>query len=154
MTSSRRQKYINNQFDVVSILKGPGGKRFDSSSANQAYTHLFQSLGLMAPISATDVPSLAKMYPFFQDSPIWRWAPAPDTYNSVPWTWGAIGINYLTDNVEQARQLERADRSQEQRAASAPTTTPTTTSRSPRSRSASTSPRSPTQTSTVRSRTG
>src|SRR5690348_8321978 len=23
------QKYINNQFDVVSILKGPGGKDFD-----------------------------------------------------------------------------------------------------------------------------
>jgi spermidine/putrescine-binding protein len=54
----------------------------------------------MAPISVADVPSLAKMYPFFQDSPIWRTAPGADTYNSVPWTWGAIGINYLTDKVE------------------------------------------------------
>lgn len=93
------QKYINNQFDVVSILKGPGGKEFDSSSSNQAYTHLFQQLGLTAPISVADVPSLAKMYPFFQTSPIWRTAPGADTYNSVPWTWGAVGINYLTDKA-------------------------------------------------------
>ena len=49
------QKYINNQFDVVSILKGPGGKEFDSSSGNQAYIQLFQKLGLTAPISAKDV---------------------------------------------------------------------------------------------------
>ncbi len=94
------QKYINNQFDAVSILKGPGGNEFDSSSSNQAYTQLFQRLGLMSPISAAEVPSLAKMYPFFQDSPIWRTAPGADTYNSVPWTWGAIGINYLTDKVD------------------------------------------------------
>lgn len=93
------QKYINNQFDVVSILKGPGGKEFDSSSGNQAYIQLFQRLGLTAPISAKDVPSLAKMYPFFQESPIWKTAPGADTYNSVPWTWGAVGINYLNDKV-------------------------------------------------------
>jgi spermidine/putrescine-binding protein len=93
------QKYINNQFDVVSILKGPGGKEFDSSSGNQAYIQLFQKLGLTAPISAKDVPSLAKMYPFFQESPIWKTAPGADTYNSVPWTWGAVGINYLSDKV-------------------------------------------------------
>src|SRR5262245_52483488 len=77
------QKYINNQFDVVSILKGPGGKEFDSSSANQAYTHLFQQLGLTSPITAAEVPSLAKMYPFFQDSPIWK--STDGSYNSVPW---------------------------------------------------------------------
>ena len=40
-------KYINNQFDVAAILRGPGGKQYDSSSANQAYTHLFQSLGVI-----------------------------------------------------------------------------------------------------------
>ncbi len=93
-------KYINNQFDVVSILKGPGGDQFDVSSANQAYTHLFQRLGIMAPISVEDVPTLAKMYPFFRNSPIWRWADNDPRYNSVPWTWGAIGINYLSDKVE------------------------------------------------------
>lgn len=94
------QKYINNQFDVASILKGPGGKAFDSSSANQAYTHLFQRLGLTSPISESEVPSLAKMYPFFKESPIWKTGPGEDTYNSVPWTWGSIGINYLTDKVD------------------------------------------------------
>jgi spermidine/putrescine transport system substrate-binding protein len=92
-------KYINNQFDVAAILRGPGGKQFDSSSANQAYTHLFQSLGIMAPLTAKDVPSLAKMYPYFRDSPIWRWGGHAQKWNSVPWTWGAIGINYLTDKV-------------------------------------------------------
>jgi spermidine/putrescine transport system substrate-binding protein len=92
-------KYINNQFDAVSILKGPGGKAFDSSSANQAYTHVFQKLGLMTPLTSADVPSLANMYPFFQKSPIWRTSLDADTYNSVPWTWGAIGINYLSNKV-------------------------------------------------------
>ena len=92
-------KYINNQFDVAAILRGPGGKQYDSSSANQAYTKLFQSLGIMAPLTAKDVPSLAKMYPYFRDSPIWRWGSAPGKWNSVPWTWGAIGINYLSDKV-------------------------------------------------------
>jgi spermidine/putrescine-binding protein len=92
-------KYINNQFDVVSILKGPGGDQFDSSSANQAYTQLFQRLGLMTEISLSEVPSLAKMYPFFRQSPIWSWGAGSGSYNSVPWTWGAIGINYLTDRV-------------------------------------------------------
>jgi spermidine/putrescine transport system substrate-binding protein len=92
-------KYINNQFDVASILRGPGGKQFDSSSANQAYTHLFQQLGIMSPLTPKEVPSLAKMYPFFRDSPIWRWGGGSSAYNSAPWTWGAIGINYLTDRV-------------------------------------------------------
>lgn len=92
-------KYINNQFDVASILKGPGGKQYDSSSANQAYTQLFQQLGVMAPLTAKEVPSLAHMYPFFRTSPIWRWGGKPGAYNSVPWTWGAIGINYLSDRV-------------------------------------------------------
>jgi spermidine/putrescine transport system substrate-binding protein len=95
----QKVKYINNQFDVAAILRGPGGKQYDTSSANQAYTHLFQGLGVMAPLSATDVPSLAKMYPYFRDSPIWRWAPGSSNWNSVPWTWGAIGINYLSDKV-------------------------------------------------------
>ena len=95
----QKVKYINNQFDVAAILRGPGGKQYDSSSANQAYTHLFQRLGVMAPLSAKDVPSLAKMYPYFRDNPIWRWAPGSDKWNSAPWTWGAIGINYLSDKV-------------------------------------------------------
>jgi spermidine/putrescine transport system substrate-binding protein len=93
-------KYLNNQFDVAAVLRGPGGKQFDSSTANQAYTHLFQRLGIMAPLSAKEVPSLAKMYPFFRDSPIWRWsAGGPPKWNSVPWTWGPLGINYLSDKV-------------------------------------------------------
>lgn len=95
----QKVKYIDNQFDVAAILRGPGGKQYDSSSANQAYTHLFQSLGVMAPLTAKDVPSLAKMYPFFRESPIWRWGSSPGTWNSVPWTWGAIGVNYLSDKV-------------------------------------------------------
>lgn len=96
----QKVKYINNQFDVAAILRGPGGKQYDSSSANQAYTHLFQSLGVMAPLTAKDVPSLAKMYPYFRDSPIWRWGSSSGKWNSVPWTWGAIGINYLSDHTK------------------------------------------------------
>src|SRR5437588_800125 len=32
----QKVKYINNQFDVAAILRGPGGKQYDTSSANQA----------------------------------------------------------------------------------------------------------------------
>jgi spermidine/putrescine-binding protein len=95
----QKVKYLNNQFDVASILKGPGGKGYDVSTANQAYTHLFQKLGLMQEMTATDVPSLAKMYPYFKDSPIWSWGTGTDSWNSVPWTWGAVGINWLTDKA-------------------------------------------------------
>jgi spermidine/putrescine transport system substrate-binding protein len=96
----QKVKYINNQFDVAAILRGPGGKQYDSSSANQAYTQLFQRLGVMAPLTAKEVPSLAKMYPYFRDSPIWRWSGTSTTeWNSVPWTWGAIGINYISGKV-------------------------------------------------------
>jgi len=87
-------KYINTQFDVATILRGPGGHAYDASSANQGYTKLFQSLGIMQEITAKDVPSLPKMFSFFRDSPIWKWSPGGSTYNSVPWTWGAVGISY------------------------------------------------------------
>jgi spermidine/putrescine-binding protein len=92
-------KYINNPNDVAAILRGPGGKQFDSSSANQAFNHLFQRLGLMTPLSTKEVPSLAKMYPYFRDNIIWKWDANSSNWNSAPWTWGAIGINYLSDKV-------------------------------------------------------
>jgi spermidine/putrescine transport system substrate-binding protein len=93
-------KFLSNQFDVAALFKGPNGKQFDSSSANQAYTQLFQSFGIMTPITTKEVPSLANLYPYFRDSPIWRWGGTSKTqYNSVPWTWGALGISYLTDRV-------------------------------------------------------
>lgn len=92
-------KYLNNQFDVASLLKGPAGKKYDLSTANQAYTHLFQKLGIMSPLSAKEVPSLAHMFPFFRNSPIWKWGANSQYYNSVPWTWGANGINFLSDRV-------------------------------------------------------
>lgn len=92
-------KFLNNQFDVASILRSPAGKAYDSSSANQAYTHLFQSLGIMEPLSVADVPSLGQMFPFFRDSPIWKWSPGSANYNSAPWTWGAIGVNYIEGQV-------------------------------------------------------
>jgi spermidine/putrescine-binding protein len=97
---SETVKYLSNQFDVAALLKGPNGKQYDSSSVNQAYTGLFESFGIMTPITVEDVPSLANMYPFFRDSPIWRWGGTSTTeYNSVPWTWGPLGVNYLTDRV-------------------------------------------------------
>jgi spermidine/putrescine-binding protein len=96
-------KYINNQFDVASILRGPGGKQYDSASVNQAYTHLFQGLGIMDPLTAANVPSLAKMFPFFRNSAIWRWSPHQEKWNSAPWTWGPIGISYLADRVPEPK---------------------------------------------------
>jgi spermidine/putrescine-binding protein len=97
---SETVKFLSNQFDVAALLKGPAGKQYDSSSANQAYTQLFQSFGIMAPITAADVPSMADLYSFFRESPIWRWSGTSTTqWNSVPWTWGPLGINWLKDRV-------------------------------------------------------
>ena len=108
-------KYLSNQFDVAALLKGPNGKQYDSSSANQAYTQLFQSFGIMAPITTADVPSMANLFSFFRESPIWRWSGTSTTqWNSVPWTWGPLGINYLTDRVPKPDSYDCLDRPQEQ----------------------------------------
>jgi spermidine/putrescine transport system substrate-binding protein len=91
-------KYLSNQFDVPALLKSPTGKQFDSSTANQAYTKLFQSFGIMDKITVQDVPSLADMFRYFKTSPIWQWGDGK-SFNSVPWTWGALGINYNAQRV-------------------------------------------------------
>jgi spermidine/putrescine-binding protein len=97
---SETVKFLSNQFDVAALLKGPNGKQYDSSSANQAYTQLFQSFGIMTPVTTAEVPSMANLFTFFRESPIWRWSGTSTTqWNSVPWTWGPLGINYLTDRV-------------------------------------------------------
>jgi spermidine/putrescine transport system substrate-binding protein len=91
-------KYITFGGDIPALIKGPGGKEIDISSCNQVDNRYWNSLGIMSPITVDEVPSLGKMYSYFRDSPIWK---NPDgTYNSAPWTWGAIGVNYLSDKVE------------------------------------------------------
>ncbi len=91
-------KYITNGNDVPPFIKGPGGNEIDLSSVNQVDNRYVNGLDIMSPITVEEVPSLGKMYSYFRDSPIWK---NPDgSYNSAPWTWGAIGVNYLTDKVE------------------------------------------------------
>jgi len=88
----QKNKFIAGGEDIAVVIKSPAGKKIDASSVNQAFNSYWGRLGLLSDISVDEVPGLADMYPFFRDSPIWK---NPNgTYNSIPWTWGAVALNY------------------------------------------------------------
>ena len=89
-------KYISNE-DMIAFMKAPGAEKWDASSVNQGDNNHNFSQGIMAEITVDEVPALGQMYPFFRDSPIWK--VRDGVYNSVPWTWGPIGINIRSDKV-------------------------------------------------------
>ncbi len=84
---------------MPALLKSQSGKQYDTATANQAYTNLFQSFGIMTKITTDDVPSLKDLYSYFRTNPMWQWGDGSGAYNSVPWTWGALGINYVEGKV-------------------------------------------------------
>ena len=55
------------------------------------------SLGIQSAITDKEVPALAKMYDTFKNGTFWN--VCEGTYNSVPWTWGPLGINTRKDRV-------------------------------------------------------
>ena len=78
--------------------QGSGWKGFRLSSANQAYTDLFQRLGLTTPISGRG-PSLAKMFPFFRKARSGSRRRERTPTIRFPGPGAPIGINYLSDQV-------------------------------------------------------
>lgn len=89
-------KYITNE-NAVAFFNAPGGDTWDASSVNQGDNMYFMQNNLLSEITTDEVPSLKDMYPFFKDSPIWKIRDG--VYNSVPWTWGPIGITTRKDRV-------------------------------------------------------
>jgi spermidine/putrescine-binding protein len=70
---------------------------WDASSANQGDAEYYYALGISSKITVDEVPALAKMYPFFRDGSFWKIEDG--VYNSVPWTWGPIGVTARSDRI-------------------------------------------------------
>jgi spermidine/putrescine transport system substrate-binding protein len=70
---------------------------WDASSANQGDAEYYYALGISSEITVDEVPALANLYPFFREGSFWRIEEG--VYNSVPWTWGPIGITARPDRI-------------------------------------------------------
>jgi spermidine/putrescine-binding protein len=89
-------KYISNE-NLVNFMKSPGSEKWDASSVNQGDAEYLFANGVSSPITVDEVPALGTMLPFFKDGTFWK--VSDGVYNSVPWTWGPIGINTRPEKV-------------------------------------------------------
>jgi spermidine/putrescine-binding protein len=89
-------KYISNE-NLVNFMKAPGSEKWDASSVNQGDAEFIFAQKISSEITVDDVPALASMLPFFRDGSFWK--VREGVYNSVPWTWGPIGVNTRPDKV-------------------------------------------------------
>ena len=89
-------KFITQPEEVPTVLKGAGGDKWDLSYGDNVVLTDYKNLGLIRPMSATEVPGLTGLMPAFQVDP---WKNADGTYNAAPWTWGFSGLTYRTDRV-------------------------------------------------------
>jgi len=89
-------KYISNE-NLINFMKSPGSEKWDGSSVNQGDAEYFYAQGVSSAISVGEIPNLADMYDFFKEGPLFK--VSDGVYNSVPWTWGPIGINTRPDKV-------------------------------------------------------
>jgi len=95
--------FIGQQADVPSKVQGPSGMGIDISSVNHLWIQYFNNLGILSPISVEELPALNKLYDKFKSSP---WRNADGTFNSVPWTWGPLGITYRSDKIDEPKSWE------------------------------------------------
>jgi spermidine/putrescine-binding protein len=89
-------KYISNE-NLVNFMKSPGSEKWDASSVNQGDAEYLFANKVSSPITVDEVPALGTMLPFFKDGTFWK--VSDGVYNSVPWTWGPIGINTRPEKV-------------------------------------------------------
>jgi spermidine/putrescine-binding protein len=89
-------KFITQPEEVPTVLKGAGGDKWDLSYGDNVVLTDYKNLGLIRPMTTTEVPGLTGLMPAFQVDP---WKNADGTYNAAPWTWGFSGLTYRTDRV-------------------------------------------------------
>ena len=89
-------KYITTPEEVPTVLKGPGGDKWDIAYGDNVVLLDYKDLGLIHPMTLEEVPGLAGLMPAFQVAP---WKNDDGTYNGAPWTWGYSGVTYRTDRV-------------------------------------------------------
>jgi spermidine/putrescine-binding protein len=93
-------KFITQPEEVPTVLKGPGGDKWDLSYGDNVVLTDYKNLGLISPLTLDEVPNLAGLIPAFQVDP---WKNDDGTYNAAPWTWGFSGLTYRTDRVPEPK---------------------------------------------------
>ena len=91
-------KYITTPEEVPTVLKGPGGDKWDIAYGDNVVLLDYKDLGLIHPMTLEEVPGLSGLMPAFQVAP---WKNDDGTYNGAPWTWGYSGVTYRTDRVKE-----------------------------------------------------
>jgi putative spermidine/putrescine transport system substrate-binding protein/spermidine/putrescine transport system substrate-binding protein len=89
-------KYISNEV-LETYLRSSAGQVWDASSNNQGDCENGYQSGIQSAVSVEEVPALGKMYDTFKNGSFWN--VCEGIYNSVPWTWGPLGINTRKDRV-------------------------------------------------------
>jgi spermidine/putrescine-binding protein len=89
-------KYITGPEEVPTVLKGPGGDKWDISYGDNVVLTDYMNLGLIRPMSVEEVPALDGLMQAFKVAP---WKNDDGTYTGSPWTWGFSGVTYRTDRV-------------------------------------------------------
>ncbi len=89
-------KYITTPEEVPTVLKGPGGDKWDIAYGDNVVLTDYADLGLISPMTVEQVPGLDGLLPALQVPP---WRNDDGTYNGSPWTWGYSGVTYRTDRV-------------------------------------------------------
>ncbi len=93
-------KFITQPEEVPTVLKGPGGDKWDLSYGDNVVLTDYKNLGLISPLTLDEIPNLAGLMPAFQVDP---WKNTDGTYNAAPWTWGFSGLTYRTDRVPEPK---------------------------------------------------
>jgi spermidine/putrescine-binding protein len=89
-------KYITTPEEVPTVLKGPGGEKWDIAYGDNVVLTDYKNLGLIHAMTLDEVPGLSGLMPAFKVDP---WKNDDGTYNGAPWTWGFSGVTYRTDRV-------------------------------------------------------
>ena len=63
-------KYITQPEEVPTVLKGPGGDKWDMSYGDNVVLSYYKDLGLIAPMTLDQVPGLAGLMTAFQTHPV------------------------------------------------------------------------------------
>jgi spermidine/putrescine transport system substrate-binding protein len=93
-------KFITQPEEVPTVLKGPGGDKWDMSYGDNVVLTDYKNLGLISPLTLEQIPNLSGLMQAFQVDP---WKNADGTYNAAPWTWGFTGVTYRADRVPEPK---------------------------------------------------
>jgi len=96
-------KFITQPEEVPTVLKGPGGDKWDMSYGDNVVLTDYKNLGLISPLTLEEIPNLAGIMPAFQVDP---WKNDDGTWNAAPWTWGFTGVTYRSDLVPEPKSYQ------------------------------------------------